>query len=40
MREIALVKVRTVGNREGFMDDVASLWGIVLDVGEERRLFS
>ena len=35
MREIALVKARTVGNSAGFMDDVASLFGIVLDVGNE-----
>ncbi len=35
-REIALVKVNAVGiNRKDFMDDVTSMWGLVLDIGEE-----
>jgi acetolactate synthase-1/3 small subunit len=35
MREIALVKVSTVGvSRKSFMDEVAALGGVVLDIGE------
>ena len=34
-RELALIKVNTGPSKKGFMDIVNSLWGTVLDIGDE-----
>jgi len=34
-RELALIKVHTGASKKGFMDVVNSMWGKILDIGEE-----